>query len=223
MAKAKNMSSLFVLFRYLLPYKSRLIAASCALIFTAVITLAIGQGVRILIDEGFVGGSQDQLNKAIGFIVALAFLMSIGTFIRFYLVSWLGERVSADIRLDVFNHIITLHPSYFETNRSGEIMSRLTTDTTLLQSIIGSSVSMALRSSLTMTGALVMLLVTNFKAKFSTWIKRKLEKDTEDVLFTEGWGGMCVSDDWVQSMEQTLITLCAASLLWTVHRLLYTD
>lgn len=163
MAKAKNMSSLFVLFRYLLPYKSRLIAASCALIFTAVITLAIGQGVRILIDEGFVGGSQDQLNKAIGFIIALAFLMSIGTFIRFYLVSWLGERVSADIRLDVFNHIITLHPSYFETNRSGEIMSRLTTDTTLLQSIIGSSVSMALRSSLTMTGALVMLLVTNFK------------------------------------------------------------
>jgi ATP-binding cassette subfamily B protein len=163
MANAKNMSSLFVLFRYLLPYKSRLIAASCALIFTAVITLAIGQGVRILIDEGFVGGSLGQLNKAIGFIVALAFLMSIGTFIRFYLVSWLGERVSADIRLDVFNHIITLHPSYFETNRSGEIMSRLTTDTTLLQSIIGSSVSMALRSSLTMTGALVMLLVTNFK------------------------------------------------------------
>ena len=61
MAKAKNMSSLFVLFRYLLPYKSRLIAASCALIFTAAITLAIGQGVRLLIDEGFVGGSQDQL------------------------------------------------------------------------------------------------------------------------------------------------------------------
>jgi ATP-binding cassette subfamily B protein len=163
MAKVKKMSSLFVLFGYLLPYKSRLIAASCALIFTAAITLAIGQGVRILIDEGFVGGSQDQLNKAIGFIVLLAFFMSIGTFIRFYLVSWLGERVSADIRLEVFNHIITLHPSYFETNRSGEIMSRLTTDTTLLQSIIGSSVSMALRSSLTMAGALLMLLVTNFK------------------------------------------------------------
>jgi ATP-binding cassette subfamily B protein len=163
MAKVKKMSSLLVLFGYLLPYKSRLIAASFALIFTAAITLAIGQGVRILIDEGFVGGSQDQLNKAIGFIVLLAFFMSIGTFIRFYLVSWLGERVSADIRLEVFNHIITLHPSYFETNRSGEIMSRLTTDTTLLQSIIGSSVSMALRSSLTMAGALLMLLVTNFK------------------------------------------------------------
>jgi ATP-binding cassette subfamily B protein len=163
MAKAKNMSSLFVLFRYLLPYKSRLITASCALIFTALITLAIGQGVRILIDEGFVSGSQEQLNKAISFIVMLAFLMSVGTFIRFYLVSWLGERVSADIRLDVFNHLLIMHPSYFEINRSGEIMSRLTTDTTLLQSIIGSSVSMALRSSLTMTGALVMLLVTNFK------------------------------------------------------------
>ena len=89
--------------------------------------------------------------------------MAIGTFIRFYLVSWLGERVSADIRQAVFDHIIELHPSYFETNRSGEIMSRLTTDTTLLQSIIGSSFSMALRSSLTLVGALIMLLVTNLK------------------------------------------------------------
>jgi ATP-binding cassette subfamily B protein len=78
-------------------------------------------------------------------------------------VSWLGERVSADIRQAVFDHVIGLHPSYFETNRSGEIMSRLTTDTTLLQSIIGSSFSMALRSSLTLVGALVMLLVTNLK------------------------------------------------------------
>ncbi|MBT5293663.1 MAG: ATP-binding cassette domain-containing protein, partial [Cellvibrionales bacterium] len=86
-----------------------------------------------------------------------------GTFIRFYLVSWLGERVSADIRTAVFNHIVTLHPSYFETNRSGEITSRLTTDTTLLQTIIGSSFSLALRSSLTTVGALIMLFITNAK------------------------------------------------------------
>ncbi|MCL4106114.1 UNVERIFIED_CONTAM: hypothetical protein GTU68_058420 [Idotea baltica] len=89
--------------------------------------------------------------------------MAVGTFIRFYLVSWLGERVSADLRLAVFNNIIGLHPGFFETNRSGEIMSRLTTDTTLLQTIIGSSFSMALRSSLTLVGALVMMFITNLK------------------------------------------------------------
>ncbi|WP_353958705.1 ABC transporter transmembrane domain-containing protein [Simiduia curdlanivorans] len=89
--------------------------------------------------------------------------MAIGTFARFYLVSWLGERVTADIRTQVFDHLVHLHPSYFETNKSGEIMSRLTTDTTLLQTIIGSSLSMALRSSLTFTGALILLLITNLK------------------------------------------------------------
>jgi len=87
----------------------------------------------------------------------------VGTFVRFYLVSWLGERISADIRKAVFNNIVHLHPGFFEINRSGEIMSRLTTDTTLLQTIIGSSFSMALRSSLTMTGALVMMFITNLK------------------------------------------------------------
>ena len=95
--------------------------------------------------------------------MGIALLMAIGTYIRFYLVSWLGERVSADLRKAVFDHLLTLHPNYFETNRSGEIMSRLTTDTTLLQSVIGSSASMALRSMLTFVGGLIMLLITNVK------------------------------------------------------------
>ena len=89
--------------------------------------------------------------------------MAFGTFVRFYLVSWLGERISADIRKAVFDNIVRLHPGFFETNRSGEIMSRLTTDTTLLQTIIGSSFSMALRSSLTTSGALVLMFITNLK------------------------------------------------------------
>lgn len=89
--------------------------------------------------------------------------IAIGTFFRFYLVSWLGERVSADLRSAVFRNIVRLHPGFFEDNRSGEIMSRLTADTTVLQTIIGSSMSMALRSSLTLTGAVIMMLVTNFK------------------------------------------------------------
>ncbi len=161
--RKKKLSTLFLLRDFVRPYKKQLVAAMAALIFTAAITLSVGQGIRMLIDHGFVEQSLEQLNTAIFFILLLALLMSAGTFIRFYLVSWLGERVSADIRLAVFDHVIGLHPSYFETNRSGEIMSRLTTDTTLLQSIIGSSLSMALRSSLTLVGALVMLLVTNLK------------------------------------------------------------
>ncbi len=156
-------SVLFQLGRFLLKYKGTLVAAGCALVFTAGVTLAMGQGIKILIDEGFVAGSIDQLNKAVIFIIGIAVLMAVGSYARFYLVSWLGERVSADIRQAVFDHLITLHPSYFEENRSGEIMSRLTTDTTLLQTVIGSSASMALRSFITFIGGLTLLLITNLK------------------------------------------------------------
>ena len=159
----KKLSTLLMLRDFVTPYKGRLAAAMAALVFTAGITLSIGQGIKVLIDQGFMEKSMGQLNAGIGFILMLALLMAIGTFIRFYLVSWLGERVSADIRQAVFDHVVDLHPSYFESNRSGEIMSRITTDTTLLQSIIGSSFSMALRSALTLIGALIMLLVTNLK------------------------------------------------------------
>lgn len=160
---ARKLSTLLQLVQFLRPYKGTMIAAAIALIFTAAITLSVGQGVRIIIDDGFASGSQQQLNRAVLILLTLSLLMAIGTFIRFYLVSWLGERVSADMRSAVFANIIKLHPSFFEDNRSGEIMSRLTTDTTLLQTIIGSSLSMALRSSLTLVGAMIMLLVTNLK------------------------------------------------------------
>lgn len=162
-AKPKKLSSLLHLFTYLKPYKLRWIGAMIALLFTAGITLLLGQGVKLLIDTGFGEDSLELLNQAVLVLLAIAVLMAAGTFVRFYLVSWLGERVSADIRTAVFNHIVTLHPSYFETNRSGEITSRLTTDTTLLQTIIGSSFSLALRSSLTTIGGLIMLLITNGK------------------------------------------------------------
>ncbi len=145
------------------PYRGTLFAAACALVFTAGVTLSIGQGVRILIDDGFASGSADQLNQAVVLIFILSLLMAFGTFVRFYLVSWLGERISADIRDAVFANVIELHPSFFESNSSGEIMSRLTTDTTLLQTIIGSSLSMAMRSCLTLVGALVLLVITNLK------------------------------------------------------------
>ena len=159
----KKVAILFELIQFIRPYKGHVFAAFIALIFTAAVMLSVGQGVRMLIDEGFAQQSIEQLQQAVLFILAITVLIAGGTFARFYLVSWLGERVSADIRLAVFNHVITLHPSYFETNGSGDIMSRITTDTTLLQSIIGSSFSMAIRSALMLIGALVMLFATNIK------------------------------------------------------------
>jgi ATP-binding cassette subfamily B protein len=158
-----GLSSLLQLVRFIAPYRAQWTGAIIALLLTAAITLSIGQGVRLVIDEGFVAGSVEQLRQAILFLILLAVLMAVGTFVRFYLMSWLGEKASADIRRAVFDHIISLHPGFFETNRSGEITSRLTTDTTLLQSIIGSSFSMALRSMISVTGATVMLMITNIK------------------------------------------------------------
>lgn len=160
---SKGLHSLRPVLLYLSHYKLRMTAAIIALLFTAGATLSLGRGLQVLIDQGFGGGTNADLKSAITLLIIIAAAMAVGTFIRFYLVSWLGERVSADIRKAVFDNIVRLHPGFFETNRSGDIMTRLTTDTTLLQTIIGSSFSMALRSSLTTTGALVMMFITNLK------------------------------------------------------------
>lgn len=161
--KQKPISFLAQLWPYLSRYKKVMGGAATALIFTSLITLALGQGVRLVIDDGILSQSISSLNTMLSFVMVLVVAMAFGTFVRFYLVTWLGERISADIRNDVFSHLVHMHPSYFEENQSGEIMSRLTTDTTLLQSIIGSSLSFALRNALTVTGGLIMLFVTNLK------------------------------------------------------------
>jgi len=164
----QSFTSLLPIFAFIKPYKLMVFYALLALLVTAAVNLSLGQGVKFVIDSGFIAGSKSQLQSAIVVLVMLITLLAIGTFSRFYLMSWLGERVSADIRKAVFNQVIKLHPSYFEENRSGEIMSRLTTDTTLLQSIIGSSLSMALRSVLMLIGGLIMLLVTNIN--LTLWV-----------------------------------------------------
>jgi ATP-binding cassette subfamily B protein len=162
-SRKKSLKNLTPIFAFVLPYKKMLFGALAALLLTSAVSLSLGQGVKFIIDNGFIAGSKEQLTSAVGVMLIMISLLSIGTFSRFYLMSWLGERVSADIRKKVFNQLLNLHPSYFEENRSGEIMSRLTTDTTLLQSIIGSSFSMALRSCLMLIGGMAMLLVTNWK------------------------------------------------------------
>ena len=126
-------------------------------------TLSLGQGVRLLIDEGLVQGSKEQLTLTLMFFTGLVFLMSLGTFTRFYLVSWSGERVRTDLRVAVFRHLIRLHPAFFETNLSGEIQARITADTTVLQTVIGSSLSIALRNGLMLIGGIGWLFWINPK------------------------------------------------------------
>jgi ATP-binding cassette subfamily B protein len=160
---AKSTAPLRQMLSFLWPHKARIIAAGVALVFTAGAQLSLGYGVKILIDDGFGGGDFSGLYEAVSFILMIGVAMATGAMIRFYLVSWLGERVSADLRSAVFNNLVHLQPSYFESNHSGEIMSRLTTDTTLLQTLIGSSVSLAVRNALTLTGALTLMVITNLK------------------------------------------------------------
>jgi ATP-binding cassette subfamily B protein len=148
---------------FLLPYKIQMIIFLIALLITSTCTIGMGQGLKHLIDEGLVAQSLDYLNGAILICCGLAVVMALATYTRFYMISWLGERVCADIRRAVFKHVVGLHPGFFETHGSGTIVARLTTDTTLLQSIIGSGLSLALRSSVTFIGALIMLVVTDAK------------------------------------------------------------
>ncbi|WP_185049221.1 ABC transporter transmembrane domain-containing protein [Pseudomonas brassicacearum] len=149
--------------RFIAPYRWPAVGALLALIVTAGITLSMGQGIRLLVDQGFMTQSPHLLNQSIGLFMLLVVGLAIGTFARFYLVSWIGERVVADIRRQVFNHLIYLHPGFYEDNRSSEIQSRLTADTTLLQSVIGSSLSLFLRNLLIVIGGIVLLFITNPK------------------------------------------------------------
>lgn len=149
--------------RFVAPYRWRVIGALLALLFTAAITLSMGQGIRLLVDQGLATQSPEALNHSIILFFALVVALAVGTFSRFYLVSWVGERFVADIRKRVFNHLIELHPGFFETTRASEIQSRLTADTTLLQSVIGSSLSLALRNGIMMIGGIGLLFVTNPK------------------------------------------------------------
>ncbi|WP_285424455.1 ABC transporter transmembrane domain-containing protein [Pseudomonas sp. efr-133-TYG-103a] len=149
--------------RMLAPYRRQAIAALVALIVTAGITLSMGQGIRLMVDQGFMTRSPTLLNETIALFMVLVLALAVGTFTRFYLVSWIGERVVADLRKQVFDHLVSLHPGFYENNRSSEIQSRLTADTTLLQSVIGSSLSMFLRNALMVIGGVILLFFTNPK------------------------------------------------------------
>ncbi|MFZ6046469.1 ABC transporter transmembrane domain-containing protein [Pseudomonas sp. CR3202] len=149
--------------RFVAPYRWRVAGALLALLFTAGITLSMGQGIRLLVDQGLATQSEAALRHSIMLFFGLVLALALGTFTRFYLVSWIGERFVADIRKRVFDHLIELHPGFYESNRASEIQSRLTADTTLLQSVIGSSLSMALRNGIMLVGGIALLFITNPK------------------------------------------------------------
>ncbi len=157
----KRIGALSSLWPFLRPYRSLLLAALVALIVTAAISLILPVAVRRVVD-GFNEGSL-LLNAY--FMAALAFigLLAVGTALRYYLITRLGERVVADIRKAVFNRVITLSPAFYERVLTGEIISRITTDTTLIQSVIGSSISVALRNFMILIGGMAMLIWTSAK------------------------------------------------------------
>ncbi len=161
--KADTLKPLATLWPFIRPYRATLAAALGALLVAAVAMLALPVALRYLIDRGFAGGDVGTINRYFAWFLAAAVVFGGFAALRFYLVSWLGERVVADIRTAVYDRVIRMDPLFFEVTRIGEVLSRLTTDTTLVQSISGASLSVALRTSLTLVGALIMLLATSLE------------------------------------------------------------
>jgi ATP-binding cassette subfamily B protein len=158
-----KVSQLKRLVRFLLPYRGRIVVAMFALLVAAGTVLALGQGLKYVIDAGFGSSNSIHLNTALAGVIALAVVLSVATFGRFYLMMSTGERVVTDIRRAVFNHVLELSPGYFDSARTGEIVSRILNDTTQLQVVVGFGFSMFLRNGLMMVGALVLLFVTSAK------------------------------------------------------------
>ena len=148
---------------FLAPYRLRIAGALVALVVAAASVLALGQGLKLVIDAGFSSGDPGLLDRALAGVVAVAVVMSAATWARFYLMMTTGERVITDIRRAVYGHLLVLEPAFFEEIRTGEVISRLTNDVTQLQSVIGFGVSMFLRNALMGFGALVMLVLTSGK------------------------------------------------------------
>ncbi len=156
-------TSLRLLLPYLKPYAWHAAGASASLLVAAGLVLGIGQGLKRLIDHGFGAHSSAALNHAALAMFAVVAALGAATALRFSLISWLGERCGADLRRDLFNHVITLSPGYFENARTGDLLSRMTADVSVLQTLVGSSISMWLRNLLTAAGSLALLVATSPK------------------------------------------------------------
>ncbi|MEX2481989.1 MAG: ABC transporter transmembrane domain-containing protein [Gammaproteobacteria bacterium] len=159
--RSRSLVRLALLLPFLTPYRWTIAAALAALVAAAAATLGMPIAVRHVIDSGLGADAGTIDDRYFVLLFALAILVALFAALRFYLVSWVGERVVADLRATVFRHVLGLSAAFFETTRTGELLSRLTADVTLIQTVVGSSVSIALRSTVTLCGALLMLGVTS--------------------------------------------------------------
>jgi len=160
---SKKLTPLRALKPFLMPYRGMIAAAGAALIVAASATLVLPAAVRGVIDHGFSAEDAANIGRYFLALIAVAAVMGLASATRFYFVTWIGERVTADVRTKVFSHVLSLSPRFFETTRTGEVLSRLTADTTLVQTVIGSSASFALRNLVMALGSLIMMTVTSPK------------------------------------------------------------
>ncbi|HZF42779.1 MAG TPA: ABC transporter transmembrane domain-containing protein, partial [Sphingomonadaceae bacterium] len=155
-AAPRKIGSLALVWRFAIRYPGRIGGAVVALVVAAGATLAIPDGLRRVVDKGFVAGGGD-IGETFRYLLAIVAVLSLATACRFYFVSWLGERVVADVRTAVYRNLLRLSPSFFEENRPGEIASRLTADTSIIEQIVGTTVSVALRNIVMGAGGIVYL------------------------------------------------------------------
>ncbi len=160
---SRNLRVLTHLFGFLRPYRKNLAAALLALFIAAGALLGFGVVLQRVVDHGLSSGSGAELNQALLLFLAVVSVMAVAVAARVYLVNWLGERVVADIRKAVFAQVLRLEPAFFEVTRTGEVISRLTTDTSLLQVVVGTTLAVAVRNTLLFAGGLAMLAITSLK------------------------------------------------------------
>lgn len=161
--KSRNVAALGRLWPFMRPYRLTMIGASIALVSAASATLAIGQALRRVVDLGFSAENTARIDQYFLAVMGIVGVLAVATFARYYAVSWLGERVVADLRTAVYSRVVNMSPVFFETTPTPEVLSRLTSDTTLIESVVGSSASIALRNLLMFIGGSVLLAVTSPK------------------------------------------------------------
>ncbi len=159
--RGRSLRPLRALLPFVTQYPLVLLAAFIALIAATAATLAMPVAVRFMIDNGFSNADPDSIDRYFLALFLVALVLGLASATRFFFVSWLGERITADMRAAVYHHITTLSPSFFEVTRTGEVLSRLTADTTLIKTVIGSSASIALRNAFMFVGSAAMLVYTS--------------------------------------------------------------
>ena len=203
-AVSRSLTPLRRILPFLTPYRGRILIAALALIASSTATLVVPTLARGLIDHDLSVDQAESLSHYYLLFIGAAAVLGLASATRFYFVTWLGERVVADIRKAVFDNVLALTPAFFEVTRTGEVLSRLTADTTLVQTVVGSSVSLALRNLVTVTGALVLMFVTSLKLAllvlgavilimlpmllFGRWVRRLSRQSQDSIAETSARG-----------------------------------